>query len=204
VVGDDPLDDAPDRVPPDPQHAGDRGLGHLLRQPGDDVFEVARVVGVRARPRHCFQMHPAHAATQPPELALDHTPAGAEIEVPPTLDPPVVDLQMAAGLAALPAHPAPAPEPDGHDHPLDAEADVDDRCAGQAQQPIECSGDAHVALLAGRLTFEQPAACDTRAAARRRALRNLRRNPQQRKPCSTPEQSDFFTPNPTGDPINRG
>ena len=30
---------------------------------------------------------------------------------------------------------------------------------GQAEQPLECSADAHVALLREPLTFEQPAAC---------------------------------------------
>ena len=51
AVGDDALDDPPDGVPGDPQQAGDRGLGHLLRQQRDDVLEVARVAGARPRPR---------------------------------------------------------------------------------------------------------------------------------------------------------
>ena len=159
VVGDDALDDPPDRVPADPQQPGDRRLGHLLRQPRDDVFEVARVVRAGPRPRDRLELHAAVRAAQPAQLALDHAPARAEIQMAPALDAPVVDLQMPAGLPAARAHPPPAPQPDGHDHPLGAEADVDDRRAGQAQQPVECRGDAHVVLLAGRLTFEQPAAC---------------------------------------------
>ena len=37
--------------------------------------------------------------------------------MPPALDPPVVDLQVTAGLAAPAADPSPAPETDSHDHP---------------------------------------------------------------------------------------
>ena len=37
--------DPPDRVPADPQQPRDRGLGHLLGQPRNDVLEVARVMG---------------------------------------------------------------------------------------------------------------------------------------------------------------
>jgi hypothetical protein len=59
VIGDDALDDPTDRVPPDPQQASDRGLGHLLREPRDDVLEVARVMSVRPCPRHRLQMHTA-------------------------------------------------------------------------------------------------------------------------------------------------
>ena len=33
-----------------------------------------------------------------------------------------------------------------------------DGCPGQAKQPLECGGDAHVALLCEPLTFKQPAA----------------------------------------------
>ena len=77
----------------------------------------------------------------------------------PALDAPVVDLQLPAGLPAAGADAPPAPQPDRHDHPLGAEADVDDGRAGQAEQPLECGGDAHVVLLARPLTFRQPAAC---------------------------------------------
>ena len=35
----------------------------------------------------------------------------------------------------------------GHDHPLGTEADIDDRCAGQAQQPLECCRSTHLVLL---------------------------------------------------------
>src|SRR5206468_1790433 len=55
--------------------------------------------------------------------------------------------------------PAAAPEPHLHDHPRGAEAHVDDRRSGQTQQPVECSGDAHVVLLRKSLAVKQPAAC---------------------------------------------
>ena len=65
-----------------------------------------------------------------------------------------MDLQVPAGL---PTHRADTPAPaqtDRHDHPLAAEADVDHGCPGQAEQPLECSGDAHVALPFEPLTFD--------------------------------------------------
>lgn len=158
VIKDNPLHDLPDRVPRDSEQAGDRGLGHLLRQPRHGVLEVTRVVRVVPGPRHGLQMHTAVAAAKPAQLALDHAPVGAEIQMPPALQPAVMDLEP-AGLTAAPAHSSAAPEPDGHDHPLGAEADIDNRRAGEAQKPIECGADAHLALLAGRLTFDsqQPA-----------------------------------------------
>jgi len=56
--------------------------------------------------------------------------------MPPTLDAPIMDLQAPTSLPAAPAHPPAAPQSDGHDHPLRAEADIDHRCAGQAQKPV--------------------------------------------------------------------
>jgi hypothetical protein len=75
VIFNDALDDLTDGVPGDPQKRGDRGLGHLLRKPRDHVFEVARVMGIVARPRHGLQMHAAIRAAQPAQTALDHAPA---------------------------------------------------------------------------------------------------------------------------------
>src|SRR5215212_3960214 len=77
----------------------------------------------------------------------------------PTLDAAVIDLELPAGLPAPRADASPAPQPHGHDHPLGTELDVDHGCPGQAEQPLECGADAHVALLREPLTFEQPAAC---------------------------------------------
>ena len=96
MVGDDPRDDQADRVPADPQQAGDRCLGHLLRQPRDDVFEVARVRRARPRPRHGLVAHAAVGAAQPAQLALDDAAVGAEIEVAPALDAPAVNLERRA------------------------------------------------------------------------------------------------------------
>ena len=106
LVGDDPLDDPPDGVPADPQQPGDRRLGHLLRQPRHHVLEVAGVMRAGPSPRHRLQMHAAVRAAQPPQLALDHAPAGAEIQVPPALDAPVVDLAAAGRSARSASTPA--------------------------------------------------------------------------------------------------
>jgi hypothetical protein len=81
VVGDDARNDPSDGVPADPQQAGDRRLGHLLRQPRHDILQVARVLGARPRPRHRLQVHAAVAAAQPPQLALDHATVGAEVQM---------------------------------------------------------------------------------------------------------------------------
>ena len=53
------LNDPPDGVPGDPQKARDRLLGHLLRQPGDYVLEVARVARARPGPRHSLKARAA-------------------------------------------------------------------------------------------------------------------------------------------------
>ena len=124
--------------------------------------------------------------------------------MPPPLDAPVVDLEVSARLPAAAAHPAPAPKAHGHDHPLTGEADIDDRRAREAQKPVECSRDAHVALLAGRLTLNSQRAC-------RRGWRRVtafcatsRTNPPPRKPCSANEPNPSLTPRPTGDPFFKG
>src|SRR5215207_11245753 len=106
-----------DRVPADPEQAADRRAGHLLRQPRDDVLEVARVMRARTRPRDRLHPHPAGAAAQQPQLALDHAAIGAEIQVPPALETPVVDLEPTAGLTTRRADAAAAPQPHDHDHP---------------------------------------------------------------------------------------
>src|SRR4051794_37609201 len=98
LIGDHTRDDRADRVPPDPQQPGDRREGHLLRQPGHDIFEVARVRGAGPSPGHGLEADPARRAAQPAQLALDPAATAAEIEVTPALDAPVVDLQPPAGL----------------------------------------------------------------------------------------------------------
>ena len=66
VIGKNALNDVPDGVPADPQHAGDRRLRHLLREPGHDILEVACVLGTRPCPRHRLQVNAAVRAAQAP------------------------------------------------------------------------------------------------------------------------------------------
>ena len=99
-VGDDPLDDPPDGVPADLQKPADRVLGHLLRQPRDEVLEVTGVMRTRASPWHRLGPHPAVRAPHPAQLALDVAAGGAEIQVPPTFHPTVVNV---AGELPAPA-----------------------------------------------------------------------------------------------------
>ena len=204
VIGDDARDDRPDRVPADPQQSRDRRERHLLRQPRHHVLEVARVRRARPRPRHRLQAHTAIAAAQPPQLALDHAAVPREVEVPPALDAPVMDLELSGRLAALCADAPASPQTDGHDHPRGGEANVDHGCPRQAEQPLECGGDAHVALLSEPLTIRQPAAC---AEGRRRVdhvLRNLRKVPDPMRSAQAPAQrgpsGHHFTPKSSGDP----
>src|SRR5215218_1736992 len=166
VIGDDSGDDRADRVPADPQQASDRCERHLLRQPRHDVLEVARVRRTGTRPRHGLQAHAAVPTSKTSQLGLNDAPTGAEIEMPPALDAAVMHLE-AAGLPAAAADPAPARERDRHDHALAAKRDVAHAGAGQAQQALECGGDAHVALLCEPLAIRQPAASRPGAAARR-------------------------------------
>jgi hypothetical protein len=77
VVGKHARHDPPDRVPSDAQQSGDRLLRHLLRQPGDDVFEVARERRSRPGPRHPLEVHAAVRAAQPAQL-ISERPAEAE------------------------------------------------------------------------------------------------------------------------------
>jgi hypothetical protein len=75
----------------------------------DEVLEVARVAGIRARPRHRLQPRAAAGTTpQPARLALDDAAAPAEVQVPPTLDPAVVDRHPPDLPAARADAPAPA------------------------------------------------------------------------------------------------
>ena len=89
----------------------------------------------------------------------------------PALDAPVMDLQLPAGLPTRRADAPPAAQPHGHDHRLGVEADVDDGRPGQAEQPLECGGDAHVVLLQRPLISnnQQPPAEDGGASPRTRA-----------------------------------
>ena len=180
------------------------GARHLLGQPRGHVLEVARVRRARARPRQRLHPHPAGAAAQQPQLALDHAAIGAQIEEAPALDAAVMDLELTAGLTAGRADAPAATQPHGHDHRLGGEADVDDGCPGQTEQPLECGGDAHVALLREPLTIRQPAACAEGGGA---SLTNCATSAKFAKaPLSAQARAErglsgrHFTPKTRGDP----
>ena len=98
VIGDHALNDPTDRLPADPEQRGDRRLGHLLGEERDQVLEAARVARTRSGPRDGLEPGTAVAAPHPPQAALDRAAAGAEVEMPPALESPVVEV--AADLAA--------------------------------------------------------------------------------------------------------
>lgn len=54
---------------------------------------------------------------QPAQLALDHAPAGTDVEVAPALDAAVMNLQLCAGMAAARADSPSAAQADGHHDP---------------------------------------------------------------------------------------
>ena len=82
--------------------------------------------------------HPAQAVEQVAALA-------AEVEVAPAALGAVAHPRE--GLAAARAGRSPPREPQLDEDAVGAERDVGDRRAGQAQQAVECGGDAHVVLL---------------------------------------------------------
>jgi hypothetical protein len=136
------MSDRADRVPADPQQAADRRERHLVGQPGHDVFEVAGVRRARTRPRDRLEPDAAIPAPEPAQLALDPAATRPQIEVAPALDAPVVDLQLAEHTRQA------APQAYRDDRSSRGERDIDHAGAGQAQQALECGGDAHVVLLA--------------------------------------------------------
>ena len=171
LVGDDPLEDLPNRLPRNPHQPPDRGLVHLLGQERGHVLKVPRVRRARSRPRHHLVHVAARRAVQASEPALDRAPDGAEIQMPPALGSMLLDLQPARPTAR--AHRLPGLQRDGHDHALGAERHVPHPCTRQRQHLVECGDDPHVALLRRPLNFEHPAACRPGAAAGRPACAQL-------------------------------
>jgi hypothetical protein len=158
------------------------------------------------RPRHRLQAdHVAVRAAQAAQLALDHAPVSAQLEVAPALEPAVMNLQLPARLTAQRAHASTAAQADRHHNPLGAEAHDDDGRPRQTQQPLECGGDARVVLLRKPPSFITPAACTegggasitTRAT---RAPSRSRPTPRKLAPNAA-FQAARSPPKPRGDPI---
>ena len=91
--------------------------------------------------------------------------------------------ELPAGLPADRAHPPAATQAHGHDHSLAAEADVDDRRTGQAQQANELPGDAHVDLLREPLILRTPSSLQRGRRRVARPLRNLQQNLNRESPA---------------------
>jgi len=90
-------------------------------------------------------------------------------------------MAMPGRVAALRAQQPSATQRHLHDRAAALEADRRHPHPLQAQKPGKCRGDAHVVLPRKPLTFEQPAACPARAAARRQPARNFRELQQRGK-----------------------
>jgi hypothetical protein len=152
ALSDHAIDDPPDGVPRHPHQPGDRVLGHLLREEGDHVLEVAREAAARARPRDRLDPDAAVRALHTPQRADHVATLGAEIQVPPARAHGVVrrSAQLPAARADAPA----PPQRDRHHDPLDVKPDRPHRGTRKPEQPIECRADAHAALLCEALTFD--------------------------------------------------
>jgi hypothetical protein len=87
---------------------GDRVLGHLLSQKGDDVLEVAREPRP-ACPRHRLHAHAAIRALHAPQRGHQIATLGTKVEVAPAAPHRVV--AGAADLPAARAHPPAATQP---------------------------------------------------------------------------------------------
>jgi hypothetical protein len=157
AVGDDALDDPPDRRPVDPHQRGDRRLRHLLGQERDHVLEVARVTSARPRERDRLHAHAAVGAAHPPQLALDEAARAAEVEMAPAACVGLVGRPHQ--LAAAAADPPAPTKPDPHDHPTPLERNAGHRRPRQLEHPVECRSDAHAHPPPSSLTSNSQQAC---------------------------------------------
>ena len=121
-VGDDPLDDPPDRVPADPHQLAHRGLGAVRRKPRHLLLERPGEPALMPRPAHPHDHDPVAAALDPGRLRLDERLRRPEIKRPPT--PDSVPTVIAGRPTA--AHPAPRRVPLPRPNPHDKRVVIDD------------------------------------------------------------------------------
>ena len=203
LVGDHAGEDLADRPPADPHQFGQRRLGHLLSKERRHVLEVAHVRRAGPGPRHRLIHIPAARAVQASEPALDRAASGAEIEMPPTLLPVLLD-RKALRTTARADRPLRA-QTDRHDHALATERDVLNRSPRQLEHPVECRRDPHRRPPRRPLNFRHPAACRSGpvrvtalCANSGNDLSGLEPAPQQAIP---PNRVTPFTPRWTGEPL---
>src|SRR6266516_7035274 len=148
-LGDNACDDAGDAAPGDPEQPADHAEGGLLGEPADQILEGAREAGPVPRPGHRLADHPpATRAEETAQRVLEKPARAAEIEMPPTPQPPVIADR--AQTATSRANKPPAPQAQHAHNPLALEGDRRDAHARDPQQPIECRSDAHLRLLVTR------------------------------------------------------
>jgi len=162
-------DDLGHRLPADPQQRGDRRLVDVLGQPGHHVLEVTGVPGPGPGPRDLFGAHPLTASTgDPDDLGFQEAPGRPEVEVAPAAHRAVIGGPgPPAARAAVTGRPAAQSD---HD-PLGGKGHLGHRGPTNGQHLVECSGDAHVFLLARWLfghfqTYEGDTCASLREEAR--------------------------------------
>jgi hypothetical protein len=142
VIDNNTGDDGGHGLPAATQQPGHHRLVGALRQPGNDVFEVAGVTGSGTSPRHLLGAHsPAASTVQATDLRLHEQLHGAEVQVPPPTCGAVID-SPAAPAARAHRSTSPATQPD--DHSDRAERHRRHRGPDDPQHLVECSRDAHV------------------------------------------------------------
>jgi len=105
----------------------------------------SRVWRASAREGHRLDAHPAVRAAHAAQAVEQVATLPTEVEVAPAALGAVAHPRE--HLPAARAGRSPAREPQLDEDALRAERDVGDRRAGQAEQAVECGGDAHVVLL---------------------------------------------------------
>ena len=139
----DALDDAPDRLPVDPDQPRDRHLVGLGRQPRDEVIEVARAARSMTRERDALDVHAVLGTTQLTQPRANLQPPDAEIQMPPDRLVILHALTRAGRELAQRADQPLAPQRHAHHDTIGEELHAPDPHPGQIEQARECTRDAH-------------------------------------------------------------
>lgn len=140
---DDSLTRSAHRAPRHPAQAGDRCLVHPRRQPRQQFIEVAGQLGSWPGERHALDDDAVSRAAQPAQRRGQLHAPHAQIQMPPARLHRSRVVARAGRVAAVPARQPAAPQHDRDHDDRRPERDIDDVHALQAEQTLECSGDAH-------------------------------------------------------------
>ena len=141
MISDHPDHDALHGFPRDAQQPTDAGLVGALREPTNQVFQIAGQSRPGTCPRHLFGADPPTGPTaHPPDLSLEPQPTRTEIEVPPA----ATGMVIAGGLASARTSMCSCPWLDRDDDTVAGELDSVNSRSSNTENAIECSADVHV------------------------------------------------------------